>query len=158
VRRLTTGARLDTDSDVDVGSAPIGSVIVPVEPDTPELASGVKVAVSRVGDASAENDTWQVAVGLEEDTDSFAHEPPIGPPMLANVIDPDIAAPLLPLDTVAISVTTSLVTGEPGEARSDVLLAPAVWPSCARPLTSAPVSVAVIVTGPGVVVLWIRAE
>jgi hypothetical protein len=51
-----------------------------------------------------------------------------------------------------------LVAGEPGDAFSDVTLAPAVWPSCATPLTPAPVSVAVIVTGPGVVVLWICAE
>jgi hypothetical protein len=102
---LTIGARLDTDNEVAVESAPIGSVIVPAEPATLELASGVKVAVSCAGEASAENETWQVAVGLEEDTGSFEHEPPIGPPKVANVTDPDIGA-VLPADTVAISVTT----------------------------------------------------
>ena len=103
--RLTTGARLDTDNDVAVESAPMGSVIVPAEPATLELASGVKVAVSCAGDASAENETWQLAVGLEEDTRSFEHEPPIGPPKVANVTDPDIGA-VLPADTVATSVAT----------------------------------------------------
>jgi hypothetical protein len=39
-----------------------------------------------------------------------------------------------------------------------VKLAPAVWPSWAWPVTPVLVSVAVIVTGPGVVVLWICAE
>ena len=103
---LTMGARLDTDNEVAVESAPMGSVIVPAEPATPELASGVKVAVSCAGDASAENETWQVAIGLEEDTGSFEHEPPIGPPRFANVTDPEIEAPLPPVDTVATSVTT----------------------------------------------------
>jgi hypothetical protein len=50
------------------------------------------------------------------------------------------------------------VTGEAGDALSEVTLPPAVWLSVAWPLTPALLSVAVIVTGPGVVVLWIWAE
>jgi hypothetical protein len=98
------GERLDTDSDVDVRSAAIGSLIVADEPATLDLASGVKVAVSSAGDASAENETWQLAVGLAVDTGSSEH--PIGPPMFANVIDPDSAAPLRAAETVATTVTT----------------------------------------------------
>jgi hypothetical protein len=157
VVRLIAGTRLDTASEVDVESPRIDSLIVPAEPATPELASGVKVAVSCSGEASAENETRHVAVGRDEETGSSEHEPPIGTPKIANVSDPDMGAGLVPADTVATSVTTWLVTGEAGEAPSDVVLAPAVWLSCAWPLTPALVSVAVTVTGPGVVVLWISA-
>jgi hypothetical protein len=97
---------LETASEVDVESLPIGSVIPPVEPATPEWASGVKVAVSCSGEALAENDTWHVAVGLDGDTGAFEHVPPTGPPKFANVIDPDIGAGLPPADTVAVNVTT----------------------------------------------------
>ena len=154
----TMGARLDTDNEVAVGSAPMGSVIVPAEPATLELASGVKVAVSCAGDASAENETWQVAVGLEEDNGSFEQEPPIGPPNVANVTDPDIGAALPAGGHGRNQRHNFICHRRAGRCRHAVKLGPAVWPSWAWPLTPALVSVAVIVTGPGVVVLWICAE
>ena len=146
---------MDVASEVNVESRPMGSVMLPVEPATAEFASGVNVAVRCSGDASAENETRHVTVGLDEETGASEHEPPIGPPKFANVTDPDMGAELPPVDTVATSVTTSLATGEAGDAPSDVVLVPAVWPSWAWPLAPVLVSVAVIVTGPGVVLLWI---
>ena len=127
--RLIAGAGLDAASEVDVASRATGSVIVPVDPATPEFASGVNVAVNCSGDASAENETRHVTVGLDGETDAPEHEPPIGPPKFANVTDPDMGAGLPPVDTVATSVTTSLATGEAGDAPSDVMLGPAVWPN-----------------------------
>jgi len=146
---------LDARTDVDVESRESATLAVPVEPATVEDGPGVKTADSCGVPALAPKDVEQLTVRFESDTGALA-QPAIGTPLFSKLTVPAI------LPEAALTTARNVTAWF--EAADGVPTARLVWlaPICVSvawvesPVSDA--SVAVIVTGPGVVELVMVAD